>query len=267
MRSFKELSDLTGRRALVTGGAGHIGRTMCETLVELGARVAVMDLDATACKQVVKTLNGQRSNSAINVPCDLTQEKATREGVQTAIKQLNGLDILIHCAGYVGTTQRDGWSVPFAQQTVAAFDAGMSVNLTAAFIMAQTAQSALEASGRGSIILLGSIYGVVGPDMRLYEGTEMVNTAAYNASKGALLQLNRYLATLLAPRVRVNAISPGGVWRNQPEKFKERYQSRTPLARMATEEDLKGAVAYLASDLSAYVTGQNLLIDGGWTAW
>jgi NAD(P)-dependent dehydrogenase (short-subunit alcohol dehydrogenase family) len=252
---------------LVTGGAGHLGRTMSETLVELGARVAVMDVDAASCKKAADQLRKQRAESAVEIPCDLTQEASTREGVRAAIAQLGGLDILIHCAAYVGDIKRAGWSVPFSEQTVEAFDLAMRVSLTAAFIMAQTAKEALDASGHGSVILLGSIYGVVGPDMRLYEGTDMQNTAAYNASKGAILQLTRYLSTLFAPRIRVNAISPGGVWRRQPESFHERYKAKTPLGRMATEEDLKGATAYLASDLSAYVTGQNLIVDGGWTAW
>jgi NAD(P)-dependent dehydrogenase (short-subunit alcohol dehydrogenase family) len=122
-------------------------------------------------------------------------------------------------------------------------------------------------SGHGSIVLISSIYGLVGPDMSLYEGTSMANPAGYGASKGGLLQLMRYLATVLAPDVRVNAISPGGVWRQQPGQFHDRYRSRTPLGRMATEEDLKGAAAYLASDLSSYVTGHNLVVDGGWTTW
>jgi len=143
----------------------------------------------------------------------------------------------------------------------------MRVNLTSAFVIVQEAKEALAASGRGSVILFASIYGMVGPDLRLYAGTSMGNPAGYGVSKGGLLQLMRYLATVLAPRVRVNAISPGGVWRQQPEAFHERYTSRTPLSRMAIEEDLKGAVAYLASDLSSYVTGHNLVVDGGWTAW
>jgi NAD(P)-dependent dehydrogenase (short-subunit alcohol dehydrogenase family) len=108
---------------------------------------------------------------------------------------------------------------------------------------------------------------MVGPDLSLYEETNLGNPAAYAATKGGLLQLTRWLATVLAPDVRVNAISPGGVWRNQPEDFLKRYVAKTPLRRMATEEDLKGAVAYLASDLSAYVTGHNLVVDGGWTTW
>ena len=160
-----------------------------------------------------------------------------------------------------------GWSVPFERQTVEAWDAAMRVNVTSAFVMVQEAQKALAASGHGSVVFVASTYGVVAPDFRLYEGTAMANPAAYGASKGGVLQLMRYFATLLAPRVRVNAISPGGVWRNQPEAFHQRYVSRTPLARMATEEDLKGAVAYLASDLSAYVTGHNVVVDGGWTVW
>jgi NAD(P)-dependent dehydrogenase (short-subunit alcohol dehydrogenase family) len=107
----------------------------------------------------------------------------------------------------------------------------------------------------------------VGPDFQLYEGTPLANPAAYGVSKAGLLQLVRYLATALAPGVRVNAISPGGVERGQPEVFQARYRERTPLGRLASEEDLKGAIAYLASDLSSYVTGHNLVVDGGWTAW
>jgi NAD(P)-dependent dehydrogenase (short-subunit alcohol dehydrogenase family) len=143
----------------------------------------------------------------------------------------------------------------------------MRVNLTSAFILAQEAREALAASGRGAVILFSSIYGVVAPDWSLYAQTPMNNPVGYGASKGGLLALTRYLSTVLAPRVRVNAISPGGVLRGQPQAFQDRYVARTPLARMAVEEDVKGAVAYLASDLSAYVTGHNLLVDGGWTAW
>jgi len=103
--------------------------------------------------------------------------------------------------------------------------------------------------------------------MNLYAGTPMGNPAAYAATKGGLLQLTQYLATVLAPKVRVNAISPGGISRGQPEAFAERYAALTPLKRMGTEEDLKGALALLVSDAGAYITGQNIMVDGGWTAW
>ena len=267
MRSIAQLVSLNGRKALVTGAAGHIGEAVGEGLVELGARVAVVDCDPTACERAAKRLARGRATRAIPLACDLADEAATRQTVQRAIRAMRGLDLLIHCAAYVGTTRVPGWGVPFAQQTVKAWDAALRVNLTAAFVMVQEARKALAASGHGSVILFASTYGVVGPDLRLYEGTTMANPVGYGASKGGVLQLTRYLATILAPRVRVNAISPGGVWRNQPRTFHARYVSRTPLRRMAREEDLKGAVAYLASDLSAYVTGQNLIVDGGWTAW
>ena len=182
---------------------------------------------------------------------------------------MGGLDILVHSAAFVGTSAIPGWSVPFPEQTVAAWDAGMRVNLTSAFVIAQEAREALAASGNGSVVLVSSIYGLVGSDPSVYEGTGMNadRVLAYSASKGGLLQLMRHLATLLAPRIRVNAISPGGIERGQAEAFRRQYAARTPLKRMGREEDLKGAVAYLASDLSAYVTGHNLVVDGGWTAW
>lgn len=245
MKKISELMSLTGRKALVTGGKGHIGKAVCEALEELGSQVKILDLPE----------------------CDLRDEIATREFARKTITEMGGLDILIHCAAYVGTTEDPGWSVPFEKQTVKAWDAALRVNVTSAFVVSQECQRAMAHSGHGSIIFLSSIYGMVGPDLRLYSDTNMVNPAGYNASKGGILQLARYLATVFAPHIRVNAVSPGGVWRGQPEVFQERYVQRTPLKRMATEEDLKGAVAFLASDLSQYVTGHNLVVDGGFTIW
>lgn len=267
MRSVNQLMDLSGRRALVTGGAGHIGFAASEALVELGATVALLDRDETGCQKGADALCRTRAGCARAVVCDLSDEMVTRRVMRDLSREQGGPDIIVHCAAYVGSTSVPGWAAPFGQQTVAAWDAAVRVNLTSAFVLVQEARDALTASGRGVVILMASMYGMVGPDPRLYEGTAIQNPAGYGASKGGLLQLTRYLATVLAPRVRVNAISPGGVWRGQPEDFRERYESRTPLARMATEEDLKGAVVYLASDLSAYVTGHNLVVDGGWMAW
>ncbi|MEK9144420.1 MAG: SDR family oxidoreductase, partial [Elusimicrobiota bacterium] len=240
---------------------------VCETLVGLGAKVAIVDLDPAACARRARELNRRKPGSALPVACDLLDEASTRRAVREAVARLRSLDILVHTAAYVGTTRVLGWAVPFARQTAEAFNKAVQVNLTSAFILAQEARSALARSGRGSVIFLGSTYGVVGPDFSLYDGTPLQNPVGYGASKGGLLQLARYLATLLAPRTRVNVISPGGVLRGQPKAFVARYAKKTPLGRMACEEDFKGAVAYLASDLSAYVTGQNLLVDGGWTAW
>jgi len=267
MRSLTELADLSGRRALITGGAGHVGLAVGEVLTEMGAAIAILDVDPDACRERSLILNKNQANFIISVPCNLLDEQETRSAVQRVVRELGGLEIIVHCAAYVGTTQDEGWVAPFEKQKVDAWDRALRVNLTAPFILVQEAQEALKKTGKGSVIMISSIYGMVGPDMCLYDGTMMGNPAGYGASKGGLLQLSRYLATILAPNIRVNSISPGGIWRDQPESFRERYEARTPLRRMGTEEDLKGAIAYLASDLSAYVTGQNLVVDGGWTAW
>ena len=258
MRPISELSSLAGRRALVVGGAGHLGGAAAETLVELGAEVAVWDVDEAGAAAVPGT---------IALAADLRDEAATRACVGDAVARLGGLDVLVHAAALVGSSDRDGWAVPFAEQSLSAWEEALRVNVSSAFVVAQAAAPELARSGHGSIILFGSIYGRVGPDPSLYEGTSLANPVAYGVGKGGTLQLMRYLATMLAPAVRVNTISPGGVERGQPDAFRTRYAQRTPLRRMATEEDVKGAVAFLASDLSAYVTGHDLVVDGGWTTW
>jgi NAD(P)-dependent dehydrogenase (short-subunit alcohol dehydrogenase family) len=267
VRSLTELLSLSGRRALVTGGAGRIGRVVIEGLLELGASVALLDLDEDVCRTCASELSFAHPDRVIPISCDLTEEAATRSAVHQVVEQWHGLDIIVHCAAYVGTSKHPGWAVPFPMQTVNAWDAALRVNLTSAFVLAQEAEALLAVSGRGAICLIGSIYGLVGPDMRLYDGTTLTNPAGYGAGKGGVLQLTKYLATVLAPTVRVNCVSPGGIFRQQPAEFVQRYEERTPLQRMGREEDLKGAVGYLVSDASAYVTGHNLVVDGGWTAW
>ncbi len=267
LRSVRELSDLRGRVAAVVGGAGHIGRTAAGVLAELGARVAVIDVDTRGARQVAEDLERRHGAQSTALDLDLADETSARATPARVAEALGGLDILMNVAALVGTTPLPGWTCAFEQQSAETWRRALEVNLTGPFVLVQAAVPFLARSGHGSIINVGSIYGIVGGDPALYVGTSMGQPAAYAASKGGLLQLTRWLATMLAPRIRVNAISPGGVWRSQPEVFRERYEARTPLARMAVEEDLAGAVAFLASDLSAYVTGQNVVVDGGFTAW
>jgi NAD(P)-dependent dehydrogenase (short-subunit alcohol dehydrogenase family) len=264
MKAFSDLSRLDGRVAIVTGGAGHLGLAFGEVLVELGAKVVVVDREQQSCEARAKQLGADR---ALGVAADLSQPSAAAAVVDAASKHFGRIDVLVNNAAFTGATNLGGWAVPFPQQSFEAFDAALRVNLSACFQLAHAARPLLEASGHGTIVNVGSIYGVVGPDMALYAGTPMGNPAGYAASKGGLIQLTKYLATVLAPKVRVNALSPGGIERGQPAQFQERYVARTPLQRMGHEEDFKGALAFLASDLSAYVTGQNLMVDGGWTAW
>lgn len=269
MRRVTDLIDLSGRVALVTGGAGHVGEAACQALGELGAQVVVSDLSEKACRERAQEIEERYACETSFVSADLATEAATRSMVQEAASWKGRLDILVHAAAFVGTSnvEEGGWAVPFEEQSLSAWRAAMDVNLSSAFILCQEAASYLSKRGQGSIILISSIYGSVGPDPRLYDNTELEHPAAYGASKGGLEQLGRYLATTLAPNIRVNCIAPGGIRRGHTKEFVERYSSRTPLRRMASEEDMKGAIAYLASDAAAYVTGQTLRVDGGWTAW
>ncbi len=265
MRTIHQLVDMTGRVALVTGGAGHIGRTMAQALLEVGAKVAILDLPE-ACDRCQREWVEASDRTAF-FPANLEDAAKLTQIPNQVVSALGRLDVLIHCAALVGTSQLPGWAVSFPEQNLDTWRKALEVNLTSAFVLSQASASELARHGVGSIINVGSIYGVVGPDWRLYDDTPLGNPAAYAASKGGLLQLTRWLATTLAPRIRVNAISPGGVQRQTPEPFLSRYVARTPMRRMATEEDLKGAAVFLASDLSAYITGQNIIVDGGWTVW
>jgi NAD(P)-dependent dehydrogenase (short-subunit alcohol dehydrogenase family) len=267
VRSVGDLLRLDGRVAMVTGGAGHLGLAFGEALAELGAAVLVVDRDQAQCDERAAVLLRHGAPSAVGLAVDLGDLAAPARAVETCVAQLGRLDILVNNAAFTGASGLPGYAVPFPEQSAEAWDAAMRVNLTAPFLLAQAAREALEASGHGSIVNVSSIYGRVGPNMGLYEGTRMGNPAAYGASKGGLEQLTRYLSTVMAPKVRVNGIAPGGIERGQAEAFLARYQKLTPLGRMGREEDFKVALAYLASDASAYVTGQVLGVDGGWTAW
>lgn len=267
MKSLKALMDLQGRVALITGGAGHIGSVLAEALAELGANIAVLDIREPACTETAEKITSMYHVETLPLAVDLVDEKSVKATPQIVQDHFGRLDILINCAALAGTSELKGWIAPFEEQSAESWRQAMEVNLTAPFILVQACSEVLKASGHGSVINIGSIYAVVGPDMRLYNDTDMGNPAAYAASKGGLKQLTRWLAAVMAPDVRVNSISIGGVWRNQPEVFQKRYTKHVPLRRMATEEDLKGAAAFLASDASVYVTGHDLMVDGGWTVW
>lgn len=267
MKTIAELMSLQGRRAMVTGATGGIGRVIAHTLAELGAELILVDRPGSDYAQLTEELERYSPGTSCSVDCDLENQSDRAGLIQQVLNDGAGLDVLVNNAAFVGTSDLQGWVTAFEAQSVETWRRALEVNLTAAFDVAKGLSPALRRSGRGSIINIASIYASLGPDYSLYEGTAMGNPAAYAASKGGLVQLTRWLATTLAPDVRVNAISPGGVFRGQPVNFIRRYEAKTPLKRMATEDDFKGAITYLSSDLSAYVTGINLMVDGGWAAW
>jgi NAD(P)-dependent dehydrogenase (short-subunit alcohol dehydrogenase family) len=268
MKSLNQLMDLKGRVALITGGAGHIGGAFADSLAEMGASIAVLDMAEDASADAARRIHDEHQVETLPLPVDLANEAEVVAAANSAINHFGRLDILVNCAAFVGTTQLPGWSGPFVEQSPETWRACLEVNLTAPFVLTQACTSALKESGHGSVINIGSIRNLTGVDPNIYEGSGVrLPPSAYSASKAGLMQMTSYLASVLAPHVRVNSISFGGIERNQPEPFHTRYIERTPLARMGTEEDAKGAIAYLASDLSAYVTGHNLIVDGGWTTW
>lgn len=259
--------DLTGRTAVITGAAGGLGKYMVETIAELGGELILIDKPGVDYAPVKDRLTQYGNKIRLCLDCDLEDAVERRSLIEKIKKHVPSLHILINNAAFGGTTALQGWVTAFEQQSVATWQRAIEVNLTAAFELSQGLTPLLRKGDSGSIINIASIYGTNGPDFSLYQDTTMGNPAAYAASKGGLIQLTRWLSTAVAPDIRVNAVSPGGVFRNQPKQFVERYESKTPLGRMATEEDFKGVIAYLASDMSSYVTGQNILVDGGWTVW
>lgn len=252
---INKLLSLENKYALVTGGAGHLGQVIVKTLVELGAHVTSADL------VILPELEREKY-----LKVDLMDEMAVRNLPAQACSQDKCLDILINCAAFVGSSNLKGWAVSFEQQSSDTWRRAFEVNLTSIFNLTQAAVPFLKKSSAASVINIASVYGICGPDMSLYEGTSMGNPSAYAASKGALIQFTRWCATTLAP-IRFNCITPGGIFRNQPNSFVKKYCAKVPLSRMATENDFSGAIAYLASSMSSYVTGHNLVIDGGFSTW
>lgn len=267
MTTIAKLMNMKGRKALITGAAGNIGQVMAQTLAELGADLLLVDRPGVDYGALIQQLEYDWGVCVQTIECDLEVQANRDFLIESIQQQQGGLDVLINNAAFVGVAKAQGWGTDFERQTVEGWRRALEVNLTAAFDLSKGLSSLLKQSKGGSIINVASIYGVYGPDNRIYEGTTMGNTAAYAASKGGLIQLSRWLATTLAPHIRANTISPGGVFRDQPEIFVRRYEERTPLARMAKEDDFCGAIAYLASDMSRYVTGHNLVVDGGWGIW
>lgn len=265
---FSELTNLRGQTAVVTGGAGGLAGSFCETLCELGASLLLLDRNEAALEKAAARLHEKFGTEVVPVTVDLENEESLREAMTFVRQHRPAFEILINCAAFVGSSNLEGWVAPFEQQSVETWRRALEVNLTAAFTLSQGFAPALRASGNGRIINFSSIYGVSAPDFSLYEGLAgMGNPAAYAASKAGLVQLTKWLSTALAPDIRVNCLSPGGVYSGQNEEFVRRYSAKTPLGRMANAEDIAGVVAFLATDLSRYVTGQNLMVDGGWTVW
>lgn len=264
-KMMNKMMNLQGRTALITGAAGYLGSAIAAALGELGANLLLVDSDLERLLIIKNELLVKWSTVEVEVfKCDL-EVLSDRLKLFNEISLItNDISILINNAAFIGDTDLGGWITRFEEQSIETWRRAIEVNLTAPFHLSQLFLPLLEKGRGANIINLASIYGVYGPSWDLYEDTNMGNPAAYSASKGGLIQLTRWLATTLSPRIRVNSISPGGIYRGQNNTFVKKYIQKTPLNRMATESDVAGVVLFLCSDLASYITGQNILVDGGW---
>ena len=257
-----------GEIALVTGGAGILGRRFCAGLAEAGAQVAVVDVSVDSAREVASEIAGAEA-----IACDVADPESVRNCVSAVIERFGRIDVLLNNAA---TKSRDvrAFFAPFEDYALDTWREVMGVNIDGMFLMAQAVgKEMLKGARGGRIVQTASIYGLVGPDSRIYEGSDYlggpINTpAVYAASKAAVIGLTRWLATHWADKgIRVNCLVPGGVGSGQNSTFSELYSSRVPMGRMGEADEMVGPMLFLASREASYVTGQVLAADGGWTAW
>ena len=257
---FQSLFDCRDKLFIVTGGSGLIGQKIVQGLLDFNAKTVVADLS----DKVFHEVEGPKENLFFK-NFDVTKaDEQIDDLLAWCLDKFGKLNGLIHCA-YPRTPD---WGDKFEKIKMASWEKNLSMQLGSLFRISQSFCEAMKKNQQeGSLVTIGSTYGQVGPDFSIYEGTEMTTPAAYSAIKGGTINFTRYLASYYGPwGIRVNCLSPGGVFDNQPESFTQKYCEKTPLKRMARPEDLVGAALYLLSDASSYCTGQNMTVDGGWTA-
>lgn len=271
--------QLADKVAVVTGATGLLGREHCHALAAAGARVVAADLDPARCAELAVALAREHGRPCLGRAVDITDPASVQALLDATLATYDRVDVLVNNAAIddkaVGA-RADAESTAFERYPLEAWKRMLDVNVTGTFLCCQIIGGHMagraEHTGAGSIINVASTYGLVAPDQRLYrrpDGTQsFYKSAAYPTSKGAVLSLTRFLAAYWGGKVRVNALCPGGVGTADTDPvFAERYAARTPAGRMADRGDYRGAIVFLASDDAAYMTGAQLVVDGGWTCW
>lgn len=274
-----KMFDLRDRVAIVTGGAGLLGREYADALAQAGANVVVADRLARPAETLARTLTAHHGPRALGVGVDVSRAAAVERMVQRVLREFGRIDILVNNAALTakgGSQALHDYFAAFEEYPLDIWHRALGVNLTGVFLCCRAVGRAMLRQGGGVIVNVASTYGVVGPDQRIYRGIrnpyrpgKPLNTPIhYSVTKGALISLTRYLATYWAGKnIRVNALTPGGVREAHDRRFVKNYAARTPLGRMAQRDEYRGAMLFLVSDASSYMTGANLVVDGGWTAW
>jgi NAD(P)-dependent dehydrogenase (short-subunit alcohol dehydrogenase family) len=274
--TIQQKFDLTGRVAIVTGGVGLLGAEFCRTLAEAGAAVVVVDLNAPASKVTADTLT-ESGYKALAVPANITLPESVSEVVELTLAAFGRLDILVNCAALDPKIDADAVNKglalgAFEDYPLDLWNSALNVNLTGMFLMTQACVKPMLAQGKkGSVINVCSTYGLNGPDQRIYikDGKRVAfKPVYYTVTKAGVMGFTKYLAAYYAgTSIRVNALTPGGVSNNHEDYFVSNYSAKTIMGRMAQKDEMNGALLFLASDASSYMTGSNVVVDGGWTAW
>ena len=266
--------NLNGRVAIVTGGAGLLGRGYCQILAAAGANVVIADVAEQTAEALARTISNDTGADACGIHTDVSNPESVGYLIEQVMNRFGRIDILVNNAALDPKFDADHageHSNRFENFPFSAWQDALGVNVTGMFLCAQAVSVPMLEAKRGVIINISSTYGLVGPDQRLYqrEGqAPQFKPVTYTVAKAAVLGLTRYLATYFANTgIRVNTLTPGGVFAGHDEEFVQRYSAKTVLGRMADADEMSSALLFLASDASSYMTGANLVIDGGWTAW
>tara|TARA_B100000029_G_scaffold234810_2_gene232041 strand:- start:1980 stop:2777 length:798 start_codon:yes stop_codon:yes gene_type:complete len=262
----KKLFDLTDKVVIITGAAGMLGSRYAFGLSNQGANVVLADINFTDCKNIEKEIRHSLNTDPFSIKLDLTKTKSIKSMISNVLKKYSKIDVLINNAAYQGNPKIR--TAGFEKLSLDTWNQAIDVNLTGVFLCCQNVGQQMVKQKSGNIINIASTYGLVGPDQRIYGKSGQNSAAFYAATKSAILNLTRYLSAYWqGTGIRVNTFSPGGVENNQDHFFIKKYSSRTPMKRMAKKDEYVGSLIFLASDASSYMTGSNLIVDGGWTAW
>lgn len=254
-----DIFSLKNKIAIITGGAGLIGRIIAIGLSQAGAKVYIADTDEKKGKKIQK-----KYDKISWIYLDISNYISIKTTIDKIIKKEKKIDILINSA-YPKTSD---WNLEFERIKPESLKKNVDMHMNGYILCCQQVAEKMKKQKNGTIINFGSIYGVLGPNFSIYKGTDMTMPAAYSAIKGGIISFTKYLATYYAKySIRANVICPGGIFDNQLNSFVKNYEEKTPMKRMGKPEDIVGPVIFLSSEASSYITGQILLVDGGWTAW
>jgi NAD(P)-dependent dehydrogenase (short-subunit alcohol dehydrogenase family) len=261
---FRDKFSLKGKVIIISGACGLIGRAFCEAVAQFEAHVVCADIPGSQPEELAKTLQNKHGRDMLGVALNVTQKHEIEKLKSVTLEKFGTIDGLV--CGHQNKSHLK--FEPFEEVSEENWDTVIEVNLKGTFLLCQIIGSHMAESGHGSVVNLPSTYSVVAPNQNLYKGTSLGCPAAYSASKGGVDALSRYLASYWAEKgVRVNMITPHGVWNHHENQFEENFARFSPMRRLSCNHEVAPALIYLLSDASSYVTGSNMLVEGGWTVW